>query len=689
MANTNIQIADLDFATIKQNFITYLQGQNTFKDYNFAGSGLSVLLDVLAYNTQYNAYYLNMVGNEMFLDTALLRNSVVSHAKLLNYVPRSNIAPSAVINVAFYGVTSSSVTIPKFTNFMSEAINGINYNFVTMDSTTVNTDANNNVYFNNLTIYEGTPVNYSFTVDSTTNPNYIFEIPDAGIDTNTLSVTVQTSGSNTAYQVFTKAQDYSAVSSNSAVYFLQEGLNGNYDIQFGDGILGQQLSDGNIIYVSFISTNGTASLGANNFVLVDSISNSSNVSVTAVSSATNGQDKETIDSIKFTAPKSYAAQGRAVTKDDYITALQTNNIGISFDAVNVWGGQENNPPVYGQIFICLKPSGSYSLTDTQKQRLITDVLNPISVVTVVPTIVDPDYNYLKLTINATYNPRLTTLTTSQIQQLITNAVNSYASQYLNTFNSTFSSSLLNYIISQIDPSIIASEISLNVQKKFFPLTTGSNSYELNFGIPLQRGILTSGISSLPTLEFRDPINPTNTITGVYVEEVPSYSAGIDSINIINPGFGYLYPPIINIVGDGTGATANASIVNGSISAINKINSGNNYTQAAVVIANDPRDTTGKLGSAIPIIQGQYGTLRSYYYNNGTKTILNNNVGTVDYVNGIINLNSFNPVWIDNPLGQLTITANPTTTIISSTYDKIITIDPYDPNSIVVNLKATS
>ena len=689
MANTNIQIADLDFATIKQNFITYLQGQSTFKDYNFAGSGLSVLLDVLAYNTQYNAYYLNMVGNEMFLDTALLRNSVVSHAKLLNYVPRSNIAPSAVINVAFYGVTSSSVTIPKFTNFMSEAINGINYNFVTMDSTTVNTDANNNVYFNNLTIYEGTPVNYSFTVDSTTNPNYIFEIPDAGIDTNTLSVTVQTSGSNTAYQVFTKAQDYSAVSSNSAVYFLQEGLNGNYDIQFGDGILGQQLSDGNIIYVSFISTNGTASLGANNFVLVDSISNSSNVSITSVSSATNGQDKETIDSIKFTAPKAYAAQGRAVTKDDYITALQTNNIGISFDAVNVWGGQENNPPVYGQIFICLKPSGSYSLTDTQKQRLITDVLNPISVVTVVPTIVDPDYNYLKLTINATYNPRLTTLTTSQIQQLITNAVNSYASQYLNTFNSTFSSSLLNYIISQIDPSIIASEISLNVQKKFFPLTTGSNSYELNFGIPLQRGILTSGISSLPTLEFRDPINPTNTITGVYVEEVPSYSAGIDSINIINPGFGYLYPPIINIVGDGTGATANASIVNGSISAINKINSGNNYTQAAVVIANDPRDTTGKLGSAIPIIQGQYGTLRSYYYNNGTKTILNNNVGTVDYVNGIINLNSFNPVWIDNPLGQLTITANPTTTIISSTYDKIITIDPYDPNSIVVNLKATS
>ena len=689
MANTNIQIADLDFSTIKQNFITYLQGQSTFKDYNFAGSGLSVLLDVLAYNTQYNAYYLNMVGNEMFLDTALLRNSVVSHAKLLNYVPRSNIAPSAVINVAFYGVTSSSVTIPKFTNFMSEAINGINYNFVTTDSITVNTDANNNVYFNNLTIYEGTPVNYSFTVDSTTNPNYIFEIPDAGIDTNTLSVTVQTSGSNTAYQVFTKAQDYSAVSSNSAVYFLQEGLNGNYDIQFGDGILGQQLSDGNIIYVSFISTNGTASLGANNFVLVDSISNSSNVSITSVSSATNGQDKETIDSIKFTAPKAYAAQGRAVTKDDYITALQTNNIGISFDAVNVWGGQENNPPVYGQIFICLKPSGSYSLTDTQKQRLITDVLNPISVVTVVPTIVDPDYNYLKLTINATYNPRLTTLTTSQIQQLITNAVNSYASQYLNTFNSTFSSSLLNYIISQIDPSIIASEISLNVQKKFFPLTTGSNSYELNFGIPLQRGILTSGISSLPTLEFRDPINPTNTITGVYIEEVPSYSAGIDSINIINPGFGYLYPPIINIVGDGTGATANASIVNGSISAINMINSGNNYTQAAVVIANDPRDTTGKLGSAIPIIQGQYGTLRSYYYNNGTKTILNNNVGTVDYVNGIINLNSFNPVWIDNPLGQLTITANPTTTIISSTYDKIITIDPYDPNSIVVNLKATS
>lgn len=688
MANTNIQIADLDFASIKNNLITYLKGQPTFKDYNFSGSGLSVLLDLLAYNTQYNAYYLNMVGNEMFLDTALLRNSVVSHAKLLNYTPKSNIAPSAIINVAVYGVSTSSLTLPQYTNFMSGSIDGVNYNFVTTQTTTVNTQ-NNVAYFTKVEIKEGNPSSYSFVVDSTTNPEYIFEIPDPYIDTSTLVVSVQETASNTSTTPFTLATSYLTLNSNSSVYFLQEGLNGNYQLQFGDGILGQQLQDGNVVYVRYISTNGSAAVGANTFALIDSVTGFANVAITPVSAATNGSDKESIDSIKYTAPKAYAAQGRAVTKEDYINILQQNNIGITFDAVNVWGGQENSTPVYGQVFICLKPSGAYQLTDTQKQRLITDVLKPISMLTVVPTIVDPDYNYIQVTTNVTYNPKLTTLNSSQLQSLITTAINSYSTNYLNTFNSTFSGPTLANYIQNVDPSIIAAEIDIKLQKKFLPTLGVPSSYTLNIGVPLQRGILTTGLSSSPAIQQNDPVTPTNIIDGIYFEEVPQFNAGISEIMVTNPGFNYSLPPIVTILGDGTGATATATINGGKISAINIANTGINFTSAVVNIQNAPGDTTGRLGAAIPVLQGQYGTVRSYYYKNNVKTILNNNVGTIDYTNGIITLNSFNPYQIDNELGQMVISAKPVSTIVSSTYDKIITIDPYDPTSITVNLTAKS
>ena len=336
-ANSSVSLVGLDFDSIKNNLIQYLQSQDTFKDYNFLGSGLNTLLDVLAYNTQYNAFYLNMVANEMFLDTALQRSSVVSHAKLLDYVPKSAIAPTSFTNVVFNGVTDSSFTIPAYTNFMSESINGINYNFVTTNNLTVNTNTTNNTAtFNNVEIKQGLPTTYTFTVSSTTNPNYVFELPDADIDTSTIQVAVQVSSTNTSYQIFNESTTFLSLDGSSLVYFLDESLDGNYQISFGDGILGKQLSDGNIIKVGYIVTQGSSASGANNFVLMDSINqNYSSVVVTPIVPASNGSDKETIDSIKYQAPKSFAAQNRAVTKDDYITLIQQNTIGITFDAVNV------------------------------------------------------------------------------------------------------------------------------------------------------------------------------------------------------------------------------------------------------------------------------------------------------------------------------------------------------------------
>jgi hypothetical protein len=685
-ANSNIQITDLDFNDIKTNLRNFLKSQNALKDYNFEGSALSVLLDILSYNTQYNAYYLNMVANEMFLDSAIQRESVVSLAKLLNYTPKSAIAPEAIVNVLVNQVTDASLTLPKNTPFLSENIDGVNYSFVTTDSSTV-TVSGQQALFSNVTIKQGIVASISYEVDSTTNPTYTFSIPDENVDTTTLLVSVQQSVSNTTYEIFTKATDVLLLTGDSAVYFLQESVNGLYEINFGDGILGKKLVDGNIVSLSYLSTNGSASAGANSFINMDAIGGFSNVAVTAVQPASFGQDKETVDSIKFQAPKSFSAQKRAVTKEDYITAIQQNTLGYSFDAVNVWGGQENDIPIYGQVFISLKPAGSYNLTQLQKQNLIQDVIKPISVLTVSPTIVDPDYSYLQLTVNVLYDPSKTNLTASQIKTNVKTAITNLAASQLNTFNSTFNITNFNNVINNVSPSIITNEISLQVQKKFFPILTVPTTYNLYYGTPLKRGMFQSGISTSPSLQFRDPDNLASIIGGVQIEEVPSSTGGVESISIINPGFGYQSAPTIEILGDGVGATAEAVITaTGSLKSINITNKGSGYTSAIVKITPKSNDTTGQLGAATVNLEGRYGTLRSFYNNNeNVKVILDSFVGTVDYNMGIITLENFNPYGVQNDLGQLTVSANPTTSIISSTYNRIITVDPFDPNSIIVNV----
>jgi hypothetical protein len=687
-ANSNIQIADLDFNSIKTNLKTYLQSQDVLKDYNYEGSALSTLLDILAYNTQYNSFYLNMVANEMFLDTALLRSSVVSHAKLLDYVPKSALAPESNITLTVHGVTDASLTLPKFTRFLSEAVDGVNYNFVTTDSHTVGV-SNDTAVFSDIKLKQGIPSTLQFTVDSINNPTYTFEIPETNVDTTTILVTVQQSGSNTDYQIYTSAKDYLTLSGTSTVYFLQESLTGTYQIYFGDGILGKKLNDGNIVNVSYIVTQGSSSAGANNFVLMDTISGYSNTSITPISSASQGRAKETIQSIKYQAPKAYAAQGRAVTKEDYITAIQQNQLGFSFDAVNVWGGEENDPPVYGQIFVCLKPTGSYAITEVQKQKIIQSVIKPISVMTVTPTIVDPDYTYIKLNVNVVYDPKKTVLTANQISQSVTTAINNFATRTLNTFNSTFSAPELTSAIQLADASIITNEVSVQLQKKFYPNLSSAETYKFYYNAPIKKGMFLSGISSSPAVQFLNPLNLAETVDGVYVEEVPSSTGGVESISVLNPGFGYQVAPTVTILGDGTGATAEAVInTNGTIKQIDVTSSGNNYTSAIVSITSNPNDTTGQLGAAIVNLQGRYGTLRTYYNNtNDVKTVFNQNVGTVDYTGGIVTLNSFGPSGVDNDLGQLTITVNPTTTIFSSSYNRIITIDPFDLNAITINITA--
>jgi len=688
-SNNNIQLTELDFSNIKNNFIAYLQSQDTFKDYNFQGSAMSVLLDILAYNTQYNAYYLNMVANEMFLDSALQRSSVVSHAKLLNYTPKSAIAPTAYINVAFTGVTSTSFTLPRYSNFISESVQGVNYNFVSTDATTVTTSGGT-ANFTNLQIKQGVPAVYTFTVNSTTNPKYVFEIPDSKIDTTTIQVTVQQNSGNTSYTTYQRAESLLTLTSTDQVYFLQESLKGNYEIIFGDGVLGYQLQDGNIVVVSYISTEGMMASGANSFVLMDNIGGFTDSSVTGVISASQGGNKESIDSIKFQAPKAFSSQNRAVTKEDYITAIQQNNLGFAFDSVSVWGGQENASPVFGQVFISMKPKGAYILNDAQKQSIINNIINPISVLTVTPTIIDPDFTYINVSINVIYNPNKTTKTSSQIESGIKSAIQLFANTSLNTFNSTFNGYDLLNTVQSYDSSIVNSEYSLKLQKRIFPSLTTSSTYNLYYNTPLQKGILLSGISSTPALQFTNPANTESIIDGVFYEEVPATTYGVENISVLNPGFNYQSTPTVTILGDGQGATAHAVIAGGIIQKIIVDTSGNNYTTAIASITPANGDTTGQLGAAVVNLQGRFGTLRTYY-NNATnvKTILDNNAGTIDYSRGIVSLIALSPVNVDNDLGQLSVDVTPVSSLVSSSYNTILTLDSSNPAAITVNVIAQS
>jgi hypothetical protein len=688
-SNNNIQLTELDFSNIKNNFIAYLQSQDAFKDYNFQGSAMSVLLDILAYNTQYNAYYLNMVANEMFLDSALQRSSVVSHAKLLNYTPKSSIAPTAYINVAFTGVTSSSFTLPRYSNFISESVQGVNYNFVSTDATTVATSGGT-ANFTNLQIKQGIPAAYTYTVDSTINPKYVFEIPDSKIDTTSIQVTVQENSSNNSYTTYRPAGSFLTLTPTDQVYFLQESLNGNYQISFGDGVLGYELQDGNIVVVTYISTDGTLATGANSFVLMDNIGGFTSSSVAGVIPASQGGDKESIDSIKFQAPKAYAAQNRAVTKEDYITAIQQNNLGFAFDSVSVWGGQENESPVFGQVFISMKPEGSFLLNDAQKQSIITNIIDPISVLTVTPTIVDPDFTFINVSVNVIYNPNKTTKTALQIENGVKAAIVAFANTSLNTFNSTFNGYDLLNTVQSYDPSIVNSEYSLKLQKRVLPSLTDSSTYNLYYNTPLQKGVLLSGVSSSPGLQFVNPANTENIIDGVFYEEVPATTYGVDTISVLNPGYGYQSAPIITILGDGQGATAHAEIAGGTIQKIVVDTSGNNYTTAIATITPVNGDTTGQLGAVVVNLQGRFGTLRTYYNNvTNVKTVLNNNAGTIDYSKGIISLVSLAPVDVDNDLGELSVDATPVSSLISSSYNTILTLDSSSPAAITVNVIAQS
>ncbi len=609
--DTRLRVTELDFDEIKDNLKTYLRGQTQFKDYDFEGSGMNILLDTLAYNTHYMAFNANMVANEMFLDSASLRSSIVSHAKTLGYETTSSRAPIATINVSL-STTAATKTMPAGTAFTS-TVDGTSYQFVTISDITASNSTGASVPFDNVTVYEGTYVISKYVVD-TSDIDQRFILTDPRSDTTTLTVKVQTSATDTTTTTYTKATDITQLSTSSTVYYLQEVETGRYEVYFGDGIVSQALSDGNIVQLQYVVTNKGASNGASTFSSPTSIDGVTSISVTTVASASGGDEPESLQSIKLNAPLDYSSQGRAVTTKDY--EVYVRRLFPNTQAVSVWGGEDgsydtstgvSSTPEYGKVFISIKSTTGVDLTTAQKTNLET-ALAPYKVASITPVVVDAETTSLILGVTIMYDTSATTYTGPQIESLVSTTVSNYSDNELLSFNSPFRHSKLLGLIDNTDSSILNSVVTVTMAKLFTPTLSSSTSYNLNFNN-----------------KFYNPVAGYNASNG-----------GV----IASTGF-YL----------------------------------NSNTTIEYFFDDD--------GS---------GNLRLYYLVSGVRTYTNNTIGTVDYENGKITVNSIIITGVGQVDGQVSsqvrITAIPNSNNITPVRNQLLEIDQVN-TTYVSNIDATA
>ena len=474
MAQHKLEISELDFDAIKANLKTFLQSQTQFQDYDFEGSSLSILLDVLSYNTHYMSYIANMSTNEMYLDSADIRKNIVSLAKMLGYTPTSPRAPRASIDVVINNATGSSVTMQKGTVFTS-TVDSVDYQYVTNADITITPE--NGVYkFNNVPLYEGTLVTFKYTFDSNDN-DMKFEIPSDRADTSTLKVTVQNSNTDTTQTVYSLAGGYNDVSSDSKVYFIQEGSENKYEVYFGDGVTGKKLEDGNVIILEYIVTNTVKSNGASKFSLSGNIGGFTNVTISTDSNSSGGANAETNESIKFNAPLQYAAQDRAVTSTDYETLVKS--IYPNAQSVSAWGGEDDETPQYGVVNISIKAKSGTVLSDTSKADIVTQ-LKPYNVASVRPVIKDPETTSVLITSNVKYDAKATAKTADTIKADVIDSLTTYNASTLQRFDSVFRYSKVTGLIDSADTSILSNITTVKIRKDFQPIISTSSKYNIYF-----------------------------------------------------------------------------------------------------------------------------------------------------------------------------------------------------------------
>lgn len=475
MANSSINLVDLDFNALKNNLKDHLASQARFKDYNFEGSNISVLLDVLAYNTYLNSFYLNMVASEMFLDTAQLRDSVVSHAKELNYLPRSFRSAYANVNIAITpATTQDSVTIPSKTNFTAR-LGSQTYNFVTKESVVITTSSNGVFYANNVALYEGGYVTDTFVKNAAVD-NQRFVLTNPNIDTSSIEMTVTENSGDNVYS-YVQAFSMFGLSSNSNIFFVQAAENEQYEVVFGDNTFGRAPLDGAIIEITYRSCNGELPNGADNFINNSSIDGHSDVSITLNKEAINGSVSETISSIKYNAPRSFQSQERAVTESDYKTLLLREFPEIQ--AITVYGGEKEDPPQYGKVFVSVDITNADGVPDVNKTLYKSYLADKVPLGITVD-VVNPEFVYLDVETNVKYDYNSTTLSAQEIKALVTQSIINFNTAYLNDFNAKFRFSNFVSHIDNTNPAIINNDTICRPYFLLTPTLNVNNEYRLTF-----------------------------------------------------------------------------------------------------------------------------------------------------------------------------------------------------------------
>lgn len=486
-----LNVTELDFFGIRQNLKTFLESQSEFADYNFDGSGLSVLVDLLAYNTHYNATLAHLLSNEMFIDSAIKRGSVVSIAKALGYTPRSiksaRIDATVTITPA-PSYTGTTLTLSKSVGFSGSGPSGNNYTFYPEDDVTAQKIGGSFTFV--VTLIEGKPTRDIFVVatDTTSGP---FELLNGKVDTSTIKVRVQKSSTELEYTTFTKSENILSVTNTSPVFFIEENSYGSTELRFGDDVLGKSLTAGNIINVDYQISAGATANGVTGVTTKTVITGSGETINVSGPRSYGGAEAQTTDSIRFIAPKFNATKNRAVTADDY-TALIESQYG-NINSISVWGGEDNDPPIYGKVFVSIEPLPNSIITETDKTAIARDILKPRGVVGIQPVFVDPSYLYVSFNITSRYQKKNTSATAADIETTMREYLASYFINTTSKIKKNFYYSELLELLNSVSPSIYSTNIELNLHRAFEPYEGDNNRIVFNYNTTITPNTVRSNI----------------------------------------------------------------------------------------------------------------------------------------------------------------------------------------------------
>ena len=616
MRNTsNTPINALGFDEIKANLKDFLRGQDQFKDYDFEGASLNIILDLLAYNTHYQAFYANMAANESFIDSAAIRESVVSLAKHLGYTPRSKkaarlvvdaiLTPGGVETVFTQTVIQGKQFIDRGTIFRGKDTSGKSVNFVNLDNYKAVRRGGDNIV-RDIVLYQGYLKQISFVANTQGGTNAMFTIPDRSVDIDTISLFVQRSQTDStgSQELWNRATDINTLNSTSNAFFVQESREGLWEIYFGDGIVGKAVENGNIVTIRYLVTNGSEGngIGFDETSVKRAITcNDSRVSEVRIKTddagdvqvSFGGEDSEDTESIRFYAPRNYQAQDRAVTADDY-KAVLGREYAQRADSFFIWGGEENEPPQYGKVFISIKPRVGSRLSTAEKRAIENTILGEKNLVTITPEVVDPDLLYINPSVTVYYDESKTTLNNTGVELRVIELIKTFANSYLGLFQRNFRMSKFSSTIDGSSSAVNSNTTEITLTKRFEPNLGRSAPYTINFDNSL--------------------LHPVDGYTPILSSDL----------------FGY------------TDSTSTAA-VKPSVDAF--------------------MDDDG------------YGNIRVYKQVGSTKVYLSRNTGSIDYDTGRISLRNFKVEYLDDGKTELSITTIPRNKDIFARRNQIILIEP--------------